>query len=359
MIQLLLLLVFLACIGVGAAWIAENPGTIVFYTGDYRVDTSIAVIATIAVLTCLALVIIYAVLASIFQWPGAWMQRRTLKHYRAGLTELTWGVASLAASDIASAQSHTQKAEKWLGKTPITLLLSAQIARSKGEENTTHALLEQMLEFKETEYLSARLLSESASKHQLLPKALLLAERAQQASPHEQVATLSVVSLHIRLGQFQDALRALERNARKVRLPRSQLNRLRGIIFYGQTQTQLEEHNESATLGSAKKMLRYLPDFPPAIVLAAECHYRHKATDKALNLLQRGWENTGHPAIAARLRHLSVGTDPKKRERLLAKLGAVEEHVVAWRCSSCGESCSAWNPHCPACDSLDTLRSTL
>jgi HemY protein len=361
MINLLLLLVFLACIGVGAAWIAENPGQLTIHFGDYRIDTSLAVITGVVVCASLAIMASYAVLAHLFHLPGAWVQRKSLKHYREGMKELTWSVASLAASDIASAQTHTKKAEKWLGVTPITLLLSTQIARSKGDDAHKHELLEKMLEFKETEYLSARLLSESAGKQKLLPKALALAQHASAVNPHEHVAALSVVSLHTKLGQWSDAMRALDNCARKIKLPRSKLNRLRGVILYAQTQAWLEEGNDSSALGSAKKMLRYLPDFPPAIIMAAECYHENHATDKAIKLLLSGWERTAHPDIATRLRHISLGSAPKKREKILAKIEGVlhDENLMPWRCNTCGEASHSWHAHCPSCSSFDTLQSVL
>ncbi len=135
------------------------------------------------------------------------------------MAALTHGVAALAAGEAESAEAHTRKAEKLLGSTPLVLLLSAQIARSKGDDNKTRLLLEQMLGHSETEYLAARSLSDAASRQQLFSKALAL---AQQAHAVNAKGFSAVVSLHARLGQWQEALQAIEQALRKGQLTLSE-----------------------------------------------------------------------------------------------------------------------------------------
>src|SRR5688572_6132532 len=131
MINLLLLLLFLACLGITAAWIAENPGSVTIYWFDYRIDTSFAFLLLLAILAAITLSYAYIFIRRVILSPGDFLERRSIKHYRKGLTELTFSVAALAAADIKKAETHTRKAEALLGRTPMTLLLSAQIARSQ------------------------------------------------------------------------------------------------------------------------------------------------------------------------------------------------------------------------------------
>ena len=50
MINLLSLLFILALLGAGASWLAENPGAVTVHFGNWRVDTSLAVVLGAAVL---------------------------------------------------------------------------------------------------------------------------------------------------------------------------------------------------------------------------------------------------------------------------------------------------------------------
>ena len=358
MTNLILLLVFLTSIGIGAAWIAGNPGQVTMHLGDYRIDTSFAVLACLAVFSSLAILLLYALLARLLNLPSILVHRRQIKHYRSGLTELTWSVAALAASDLQSAQQHTKKAEKLLGETPLTLLLGAQIAKSRGEDEKTQMLLEKMLDHKETEYLAARMLSESAGKKQLFPRALALAQRANTASPHEHAAMLSVVSLHVRMKQWPEALRSLDTSARKAGLLRSEGRRARGLILLAQAKALHEEGNDETALATARKSLSYLGDFAPAVIFTAECYRDTGNGRKAIALLQKAWKKTEHPDIAEALRSASINEPSAKRTKILDRLGGkLHDASMLWRCNVCGEAATKWDVHCPSCGSFDSVQS--
>lgn len=159
MIRLLLLLLFLAGVGLGAAWMADHPGHVVIRWLDYRIDTSVAFLSLLA-FAAAALAIYLAMLVShIASAPRRFRQRQQLKHHQRGWAELTFAVAALAAADDAAASRHVRKAEKLLGTTPLSLLVSAQIAKSRGDDATARLLLTQMLHHKETKHMAARLLA--------------------------------------------------------------------------------------------------------------------------------------------------------------------------------------------------------
>ncbi|NBX03083.1 MAG: hypothetical protein EBR02_03260 [Alphaproteobacteria bacterium] len=261
MSNLLLFLLLLACLGISASWIAENPGEVVIHWGDWRIDTSLALIFGAVLAASLAFIITYSILAKILNLPSAWSQNRSLKSYKNGLTELTWTVASLAASDIATAERHAKKAQKLLGNSPMTLLLFAQISRHQGDEGRTQHLLEEMLEHKETEYLAARMLSESAHKQEMLPRALALAQRAQSASPHDGDAVVALVSLNVKMQQWQKALDAVNSAGRKAGMSSGERSHLRGVILLAEALSLAEDEHDETALAIAKKSLKYLPDF--------------------------------------------------------------------------------------------------
>lgn len=169
MIRLLLCLVFLAGVGFAAAWMADHPGNVVVHWFDYRIDTSIAFLALIALGVAGICMYIAMLFFYLFSAPRRFRERLRLKHHQQGLAELTYGVASLAAADDVSASRHVRKAEKLLGTTPLGLLISAQIAKIRGDDETARLLLTQMLNHKETKQMAARLLSPPRSDSRQLP----------------------------------------------------------------------------------------------------------------------------------------------------------------------------------------------
>lgn len=159
MIRLALLLLFLAGVGLASAWMAEHPGDVVIRWFDYRIDTSVAFLALLALLAA-GLAIYLAMLAShVASAPRRFREYQRLKHHQRGLAELTFGVAALAAADDGAADRHARKAEKLLGTTPLGLLISAQVAKIRGDDANARLLLMQMLHHRETKHMATRMLN--------------------------------------------------------------------------------------------------------------------------------------------------------------------------------------------------------
>ena len=419
MINILLLITFLTCVGITAAWIAENPGSVTIYWFDYRIDTSFAFLLFIAFISIVTLSYAYAVLRRFALIPDYLIHRKTLKSYKQGITELTYSVAALAAADLKDAAVHTRKAEKLLGRTPLTLLLSAQIARSEGDDAKTQNLLEQMLDYKETEYVAARSLSDSATK-QNLPEALALAERAHKINPQ---GVSKLISLYMRLGHFQQAIQAIEKSARKRGITRNEMQRYKGISYLQQGQEALAAGNIEQAMAAAKYVLKFLPDFSPAIAFCARAYAANKQSKKAFSLLAKHWKASPDSNLAdafldsiafeakdklLKLTQKLVATNPNARESdilmgrvalqlrewdiarkslnaAIAKLETVRTcqlmaeveqgqwsdfdakgrwltrsvnalHDPSWVCSSCGGETDHFDAHCPHCKNFDTLK---
>lgn len=322
MINLLLVLVFMACLGITAAWLAENPGHLTLYWFDYRVDTSAVVLLIAMAIGMLLLTILHGLFSMLLSIPSRYLKRRSLKHYEKGLKELTYSVASLAVADSKNAELHTRKAEKWLGATPLTLLLSAQIARSQGNDSKTRQLLEHMLDHAETEYLAARLLSDAASKQQLLPKALELAERAHTVNPKEWASTIAMVSLHIKLRQWQEALQAIHKASRKASVRRSEIRHLQGLVHMAWGSDLLEKEHHEEALSHAHLCQKLLPDFTPATTFAARVYLANEQAGKAQKVILGAWKNLPHPDLTALLEKTLAGEPKAKQLKWVQKLAA-------------------------------------
>lgn len=419
MINLLLLLFFLTCIGISASWLAENPGDVVIHWFGYRIDTSFAFLLLMAFFGAIALAYITIFLRYIALAPEAISKRRSLKHYKKGLSELTYSVAALAAADSKAAATHTRNAEKLLGPTPLTLLLNAQIARSQGDETKTRHMLTQMLDYKETEYLAARSLCETANKQHLLPKALELAKRANALNARGMTPLLS---LHIRLGQWQEAMYAISKSARKAQLTGSEIKYYKAIVLFKQGMQTLENGSPNAALAAARQALRFQPRFVPVIAFAAKTYAACGKKNAAVKLILKAWKDSPHEQLAEALRSVIarepkesqlktlrklVAANPKSHEsdialgqtalalrdwatartsltaaleksetvrvcKLLANLEEAEYPDFdisskwiarsasaladpAWICNGCGKETLVWDAHCPACESFNSL----
>lgn len=419
MLNLLLLLLFLTCLGITAAWLAENPGYVTIHWFDYRIDTSFGFLIVLAIVSAIALCYGYILIRKVILTPGHIAERHGLKQHRKGLTELTYSVAALAASDIKSAETHTRKAEALLGRTPLTLLLSAQIARSQGDDARTHLLLDQMLDYKETEYIAARSLSDAASKQQIFPEALQMAERAHAINPKD---IKTILGLHLRLGQWQEALGTIRKSARRHYINRLESKHYRGLVYLAQGLQLLGTEQQEAAVKAAHLCLREMPDYLPALLFAVRAAMSAGDERKALKLISRAWALTPHPLLASYFLSL-ISKFPreaqvKKAEKLTASnpdsiesgllmtqvainnkqwdaayktlqqvivreesvrachmMAVIEQGMSGnpnaggkwfgrsqvaqpdpeWVCLNCGQVSEKWMVHCPSCHDLDSL----
>ncbi len=317
MINLLLFLFFIACASLAAALVVENPGIVEMRWFDYQIETSVAFILFSILATALLIILLTLIIRLVFTAPSRFMERRNVRQLRSGLTELTYSISALASSNIDAAQTHIRKVEKLLGNTPLTILLSAQIAKTKGDEVKTQKLLEQLLEYKETEYLAARSLSDSANKQDNLPKALLMAKKARGIAPGNNASGLAVISLQTRLGHWDEALA----NINSLKLPRSEKNRIRSLILLGRGKSLLANGREEEALSLVKNIIYGLPLFPPALDFCAEIYGKNQQASKA-----------------------------KKLRSKLAKL-----QQAKWLCKSCGHIQETWQLHCESCYEMDSL----
>ena len=260
MIALFALLIIVTCFSLVAAWLADNPGMVVMHWFGYQIETSAAVLLAFALIAAIVASIAWGTLQKLFLAPSRFMERRSLKQYRAALSEITHSVAALAANDMSTASTHTHKAEKLLGTTPLTLLLRAQISKSEGSDDETRKLLEQLLDHPETEYLAAKSLSDAARKQQLLPQATKLAERANKVNPKESHGAWAVFDLHLAAGHFQEAEIHAQTARKKGAFSRADVKTALGRIALKQAENSLANGNKEHAVAFAKKAKKLLKE---------------------------------------------------------------------------------------------------
>lgn len=332
MILIFTLLAVVAGLGLIAAWIGENPGTVTMVWMDYQIETTVSVLVLAAFLLMLLVTLCYHFLRRIAFIPWSYTTHRNLKHYRIGLNEITYSVAALAASDIQSATLHTRKAEKVLGITPLTLMLRAQISKSEGNDEKSRQLLEQLLEHPQTEYLAAKSLADVAQKQQQLPQALNLAKRAHRVNPKDTQSAWSVFNLHITSGNIQDAhTHALEAKKSKS-FSRSDFTSALGQIALRQAENSYANGHKENALVFARQAVKALPGDLKAVELCVRMYNEANQPNAALALIQKQWKTTPSDLLAEQFHLATDEMKTAKKEKLIAKLqasnGAAPENVL-------------------------------
>lgn len=296
MLRLFIFTLAIAALSLLAAWMSAHPGRVTLTWLDWRIDTSVAFLLLLAALTMAAGTAAVLFLRGLIRSPSRWRRGRREKHYRLGLSAVTQSLAALAAGNIPGARAFLEQAKHHLEDAPVTLLLSAQMAKLEGNETETHRLLEAMRGHRETRLLAAKGLSEYHDRHDDAALALPHAEQAHALNPRDPDALRALVGLHARLGQWQQAQQILRRSM--LRLPRDERRRLQALIYCAHAEKMQASGNIPAALSFARQAVRAQPGFIPAAALAARLAFQERQPKPALAILARAWKQAPHAQLA-------------------------------------------------------------
>jgi HemY protein len=253
-------------------------------------------LSAVAVLA-LFCVIFYLLVYLIIHTPQRWKRTQLAKRQMLGLEALTETFAAIATYDAMLAHKKLLLAQKYLPHQPLTLMLSAQVARISGNEKDSRLYIEQMLQHDVTEFIALRSLIEKTKNSNDFTLAIHHAEKALaiKASDNWLIATLS--ELYAKSGRMQDALHLLESSLRKRYINRDFFRRESAYTLYENAKFLLEQQRGEPATYALEESLRRLPDFTAASVLLAETHIARNNLKAALKVITKAWREEPHAQL--------------------------------------------------------------
>ena len=382
-----------------AWWIADLPGMVSATISGTTFEMSVPVALVLLALLFLALYVVFRLLGALVRLPR-WSRGRGRRRDRArGDRAVTRALVALAASDAVGAQREASRSRRFLGDTPLTLLLTAQASRQAGREDDAAAVFQQLAGRKDSAFLGLRGLLRQATAREDWAAAATLANRAEIVRPGAVWLKEERKVLALRTEQWTDALRISGPEHRAALA----------------VAAAAAEPDRTAALRLAKQAWMADPTLVPATVAYASRLRAAGKDSKANDVLRRAWAKQPHPDIAteyladlsdkqARLnaaaglaqqnaghpeshllqaqaaldagllqqarRHVELaraaGSNQRRVWVMLADIADQEGHANEaqdalrrlasadpdpfWRCNACGTAHSAWKPVCDACN---------
>ncbi len=382
-----------------AWWIAGLPGMVSATIGGTTFEMATPVALVLLAMLFVVFYIAIRLLGVLVRLPRRTRTRARRRDLARGDRAVTRALVALAASDGSAAQREAGRSRRYLGETPLTLLLTAQAARQAGQEDDAAIVFQQLAERKDTAFLGLRGLLRQATAREDWSGAATLANRAEAVRPGAQWLKEERKTLALRTGEWTDALR-LSGPENRAAL---------AVAAAG------AEPDRSAALRLAKQAWTADPTLAPAAVAYAS-RLRAAGKDSAANdVLRRTWAKQPHPDIAAEYmadlsdkqarfnaanglaqqnaanpeshllqaqtaldagmlqearRHIEAarasGSNQRRVWVLLADIADHEgrgneaqdalRHMATadpdpfWRCAACGTAHAAWKPVCDACN---------
>lgn len=297
MIRILLFLAIVTCISLGISWMADEPGQVVIDWSNYHIETSVLALVsavTVLVFTCMML---YSLLHILISTPHNWKRTRRAKHQLLGLESISATFAAIATQDTVTAHKKLKQAQKYLPSQPITLMLSAQLARMEGNESKSRLYIEQMLGNEVTEFMALRSLIEKARNNNFIDEAIAHAKKALAIKPGDNWLIATLAGLYAQAGQSQDAVHLLDTSLKKRYINRKFFLRETAHVLFEDAQRLVLAKRMEAAIDLLERTLGTLPDYREASVLLAQVHMMRDDIAKAVKTISSAWKITPHQEL--------------------------------------------------------------
>jgi HemY protein len=312
----LLILVVAAC----AAWLKQNPGTVVIEWLGWRADTSVAMLAFLIALVTVLGALIYRFWRFLRALPGTIADALRLRRRRRGYEALSAGMIAAASGNSAEALKQARRAESMLEDLSATRLLRAEAARLGGDAATAKRTYEEMAENPDTALVGLRGLMEQADAAGDTAEALRLAEKAYRGYPKARGIVERLIQLQVELGQWAAADRTLTEALRNKVFPASEAKGWRAAVVMERSRQAERDNDAETALAFAREAQQLDPDLIPAIAQHGRLLGAQGKTRRAQRLLEKAWPQHPHPEIAAAYGSLFVSEEPLQRVKRFQRL---------------------------------------
>lgn len=318
----------LAIVVAAAIWIAAQEGAVAVQWNDYDLTVNLGVFLLGVVFFTLIVVAAFRLFGAIVAIPDSFSRRRNEKSRAKGFKSLTRGFVAIAAGDAKKATQYAKEVRALMpDERGLPLLLEAQAARLRGEEQVARHSFEALLADKDAAFFGIRGLLKSSLDEGDTLKALDYAKTALAENPKQPWILKSVYELELDNRQWEAAAKTLERVRKAKVLDDATATKDEvALLLLLAEQDRLGGH-EDASLRKIERAVKLDPAFVPAVVKLAEYHLLKGKQGKVVALVERAWKTNPHPDLVTlwdRIAPEIKANDTTKRLRWFEKLIAIK-----------------------------------
>lgn len=313
--RLFILVLFAILIGIGAAWLAEEPGRVVIDWRGWRLDASAVALGVLVLAIVVTLGAIYRLLVWLtrdtFLASGHRQTRRTGK----GLAALTAGFNALAAGDAKLALRHARQADRLLDGEPVALLLTAQAAEAQQDKAMAEKAFTRLANRGDSATLGLRGLISRALREDDVRSARRLLDQTPEDKTSGPWRDRLRFDLAIRDGAWEEADETFRRLAKAKALDSARKTRIEAALLYARArEADLGGHTTEA-IDLARRAFKKDESLSPAAALAARLLKGEGRAPDGEGILIRAWAAAPAPVLleAALAGHEHDSTEERLR----------------------------------------------
>jgi HemY protein len=335
MIRILVYFAVVFAVAVGAAWLADRPGTVTIDWQGWRLDTSLMVAAVALLALLAATLVVWGVLRGLIRAPSLFRRFLGRRRQDKGHRALSRGLVAVGAGDARLARRYMTEARRLLPQDPATRFLEAQTAQLTGDSPAARAAFEAMLDDPETRALGLHGLYVEAVRAGEPAAAYHYAEEAAAIAPGLPWAGRARFEHAAAVRDWEGAIAILDKNAHNGLVDKPAAKRLKAVLLTARA-LELEAAAPERARALALEAHGLAPDLVPAAGVAGRVLARLNDPRRAGKVIEATWRRSPHPELVeayALVRPGEAGRDRLKRMRALAALkpGDIEGRLAVAR----------------------------
>jgi HemY protein len=329
MLRILSFLILVFALGLGFAWLAERPGTMLVTFNGYEYQVTLMVAAVIATATVAAVMISWWLVKSLWNSPYTVARYFRVRRRDRGYQALSTGLIAAGAGDADAARRKHRESAKLLsaGQEPLLQLLEAQTSLLDGDHAGARKKFEAMLDDPEMRLIGLRGLYLEAQRLGDRGVARHYAERANSVAPQLSWAANAALESKMTDGDWDGALRILDAQKATRQIEREAAAKNRAVLLTAKA-ISIANTDPLASKNAAIEANRLDPGLVPAAVIAAKALFKQDDLRKGAKILEAAWKQEPHPEIADAYVHARPGDSPVDRLKRARKLEDLRQNNV-------------------------------
>jgi HemY protein len=332
MYRIILFLLLIALTAWGAAWVADQPGEVVFQWDGGRAHVTLLEFAVGFGVAIVAAMLSWSILRFLWWLPEKIRKAGRERRHARGRHAITHGLLAIGHGDSAAARAHADVARRHAAGDPLTLLLHAQSAQLDGNRAAARDAFRTMAGRGDTRLLGLRGLFIEAQRADDVVAAVAIAEEALKASPSSTWASQAVLGFRCARGDWMGALSILDNNLASGLVDKVAYRRQRGVLLTARA-LELETTDRDLSRDVVMEAIKLAPTLVPAAVLSAKYQSEAHQIRRAMRIVEVAWLANPHPDLADAYAHVKLADSARQRlvriETLAAKAPLHLESALA------------------------------
>ncbi len=317
MFRLFIISITLIFVSLIAGWVGSKPGTVEVSWLGYNVFSSVPIAIIFLLVLFFSLIASYKIFSYLMSAKNNIKNNILIRREDKSLDSLNKGIVALISGDGQSAEKFSNKTEN-IPKNllPLKLLLSAHSAHLNKNNKGASKYFEQMLDYKDLEFLGLRgLMLQAKSELQKIK----YARRAYSINPNSEWILSNLFKLEIKSGNWRESEKILKICKQKNIYYFKNLDHKISISIF----QQAINFNDEEKIAKSKRLVEAFnlsKNIIPLSVCLAKDYLNNNRPRKAIKVIEGSWSSKPHPDLFNLYKKIFKDENPGKFLRRTLRL---------------------------------------